>query len=166
MTTLLKFLHIATISIWAGGLIVLPFLFWQRRSLVAGPELDQLHRLARFVYVKMTSPAAFLAICSGAVLIFLSATFHKWFTLKLLLVGILAMLHVLAGLIAVRIFETGRRFGWFSFVSLTCAYVVLIIAIIWVVLAKPHIDSKQFATDLLAPGGLGQFFGEIIMPMP
>ena len=26
MTTLLKFVHIATIALWAGGLIVLPYL--------------------------------------------------------------------------------------------------------------------------------------------
>ena len=58
MTTLLKFIHLGTIAIWSGGLIVLPFLFWQRRAIEVGPELDRLHRLTRFVYVGMTSPAA------------------------------------------------------------------------------------------------------------
>ena len=46
MTTFLKFVHLATIAIWSGGLIVLPFLFWQRRGL-AGPDLERLHRMTR-----------------------------------------------------------------------------------------------------------------------
>ena len=166
MTTFLKFLHLATIAIWSGGLIALPFLFWQRRGMEAGPDLDRLHRMTRFVYVEMTSPAAFLAIGSGTGLIFVQATFHEWFTLKMLLVGGMVMLHVVAGLVLLHLFEPGGRFSRFSFVALTGAYLVLITAIIWMVLAKPNIDSNQFATDLFAPGGLRQFFGETRMPMP
>ena len=59
MTTLLKFIHLAMIAVWSAGLIVLPLLFWQRRSVETEGELDQLHRLTRFVYVEITSPAAF-----------------------------------------------------------------------------------------------------------
>jgi protoporphyrinogen IX oxidase len=97
VTTFLKFVHLATIAIWSGGLIVLPFLFWQRRGL-AGPDLDRLHRMTRFVHVAPTSPAAFIAIGSGTALIFLQATFREWFTLKMLLVDVVVMLHVLAGM--------------------------------------------------------------------
>lgn len=166
MTTFLKFIHLASIAIWSAGLIVLPFLFWQRRVLKPGPDLDRLHRMTRFVYVEMTSPAAFVAIGSGTVLIFLQATFEEWFSLKMVLVGAMAMLHVVAGLVLVRLFTPDGRFGRFSYVALTGAYVVLIIAIIWVALAKPHIDSNQVATDLFTPGALSQFFGETNMPMP
>ena len=166
MTTLFKFIHLGTIAIWSAGLIVLPLLFWQRRGLEMGSELDRLHRLTRFVYVGMTSPAAFLAIGSGTVLIFLQTTFLEWFSLKMVLVGLLVMLHVVAGLTLMHLFEPTGRFGRFSYVALTVSYLVLIVAIIWVVLAKPHIDSNQFATRLFAPGGLRQVLGEIIMPMP
>jgi hypothetical protein len=34
------------------------------------------------------------------------------------------------------------------------------------VLAKPHIDSAQFAPDLFKPGALRQFFSEIKTPIP
>jgi len=166
MTTLLKFIHLGTIAIWSAGLIVLPLLFWQRRGLETGSELDRLHRFTRFVYVGMASPAAFLAIGSGTVLIFLQTTFLEWFSLKMVLVGLLVMLHVVAGLTLMHLFEPTGRFGRFSYVALTVSYLVLIVAIIWVVLAKPHIDSNQFATKLFAPGGLRQVLGEIIMPMP
>jgi len=54
--------------------------------------------------------------------------------------------------------------------ALTSAYIVLITAIIWVVLAKPHWDANQFAAQLFEPGGLGRWlhhsFGEIRMPTP
>ena len=170
VTTFLKFVHLATIALWSGGLIALPFLFWQRRTLEAGLDLDRLHRVVRLVYVELTSPAAFIAIASGTALIFLQATFAEWFSLKMLLVGIMAMLHVLAGLVLVQLFLPEGRFSRLSYLALTSAYIVVITAIIWVVLAKPHIDANQIAAHLFEPGGLGrwlhQFFGEIRMPTP
>jgi uncharacterized membrane protein len=170
VTTLLKFVHIATIALWAGGLLVLPYLFWQRRLLGAGPELDRLHRVTRFVYVVMTSPAAFVAIGTGTALIFLQSTFREWFTLKMVLVGAMVMLHVVAGLVAVRVFEPDGRFGARSCVALTCTYLVLIVAILWVVLAKPPIDSAELAPGLFEPGALAplirQIFGVTSTPTP
>jgi len=162
VTTFLKFVHLATIAVWAGGLIALPLLFRQRHGLVAGPDLDRLHRMTRFVYVAMTSPAAFVAIGSGTALIFLQATFREWFTLKMLLVGAMVMLHVLAGLVAMRVFAPGGRFGLRSCVALTGIYLVLIVAIIWVVLAKPAIDSRQLAGDLFRPGALAPLLRQIL----
>jgi len=158
LTTLLKFVHLAAIAVWSGGLIGLPFLFWQRRALTAGPDLDRLHRIARLVYVELTSPAAFIAIGSGTALIFLQATFEEWFSLKMLLVAIMAMLHVVAGLVLLHLFSPQGRFGRFSYVALTSAYVVLIAAILWIVLAKPHIDANQFAVHLFEPGALARIW--------
>ena len=99
-------------------------------------------------------------------LIFLQATFHEWFSVKMVLVGIMVMLHVVAGLKLVHLFAPGGHFGRSAYVTLTGAYLVLITAILWVVLAKPQIDSNQIAADLFAPGALRQFFGETRMPMP
>jgi len=165
MTTLLKFIHLGTIAVWSAGLIVLPFLFWQRRSL-EGMELYRLHRLTRFVYVGMTSPAAFLAIGSGTALIFLQSTFLEWFSLKMVLVGILVMLHVVAGSILMHLFEPGGTFSRYSCIVLTASFLVLTTAIIGVVLVKPHIEANQFATSLFVPGGLRQVLGETRMPTP
>jgi uncharacterized membrane protein len=114
----------------------------------------------------MTSPAAFVAIGTGTALIFLQTTFLEWFSMKMVLVGILVMLHVVAGLILMHLFEPGGHFGRFSYIALTASYLVLSTAIIWVVLGKPHIDSNQFAQNLFAPGGLRQFLGETNMPIP
>lgn len=170
MTTLLKFIHLAAIAIWSGGLLALPFLFWQRRALRVGPELDQLHRIARLVYVELTSPAAFIAIASGTALIFLQATFEEWFTIKMVLVGLMVMLHVVAGLVMHQLFSPAGRFGRLSFVALSVTYSVVIVAIIWVVLAKPQMDSNQVAVRLFEPGGLArlfhQSFGDTRIPIP
>jgi protoporphyrinogen IX oxidase len=160
LTLFLKFVHLAAIAVWSAGLIVLPFMFRQRRTLDLGWELDRLHRMTRFVYVEIASPAAFVAIGSGTALIFLQATFQEWFSTKMGLVAALAMLHVVAGLVL------GRLFLADSFFGLSGAYIVLVTAIIWIVLAKPHIDSSRFATALFRPGALGQFFGDTRTPTP
>ena len=170
MTIFLKFVHLAAIALWSGGLVVLPFLFWQRRALEAGLDLDRLHRVARFVYVEMTSPAAFVAIASGTALIFLQAT----------LSGVVLPENAAGrghGDAARRrrphsaaLVLAQRPFRSVSYVALTSAYVVLIAAILWVVLAKPHIDLTLFAAHLFEPGALarilGQSFGETRMPIP
>ncbi len=170
MTTALKFIHLAAIALWSGGLIALPFLFWQRRLLKPGEELEQLHRVARLVFVELTSPAAFIAIASGTVLIFLQRTFQEWFSLKMVLVGIMAMLHVVAGLVMHQLFLPNGRFGRLAYLALSSAYIVVIAGILWVVLAKPHIDANQIAAHLFEPGGLArwlhQSFGETKMPTP
>jgi uncharacterized membrane protein len=170
VTLFLKFLHLAAIAIWSGGLLALPFLFQQRRQFGAGPDLDRLHRLARFVYVETTSPAAFVAIASGTGLIFVQATFQEWFSLKMLLVGVMVMLHVAAGLVLLHLFAPEGHFGRFAYLTLTSAYVVVIVAILFVVLAKPHIASTRFAARLFEPGGLSRVvhhsLGETRMPMP
>lgn len=170
MTTFLKFVHIATIAVWSGGLLVLPLLFRQRRKVGDIDELEQLHRITRFVYVVMTSPAAVVAVGSGTALIFLQTTFNEWFSLKMVLVGAMVMLHVLAGLTLASVFAAKGRFGALACIVLTLAYLALIVAILWVVLAKPGIDANDFAPNLFDPGALAgrwhQFFGDTRTPTP
>lgn len=170
MTTLLKFIHLATIAVWSGGLLVLPLLFWQRRKVADIDELEQLHRITRFVYVVMTSPAAVVAVGSGTALIFLQTTFNEWFSLKMVLVGAMVMLHVLAGLTLASVFAAKGRFGALACTVLTVAYLALIVAILWVVLAKPRIDANDLAPHLFDPGALAgrwhQFFGDTRTPTP
>jgi uncharacterized membrane protein len=168
--TALKFIHLATIAVWSGGLIVLPLLLWQRRYAVDMADLERLHRITRFVYVAMTSPAAFIAIGTGTALIFLQTTFKEWFSLKMVLVGAMAMLHVLAGLTAVKVFGPNGRFSTLACVALTSVYLLVIVAILWVVLAKPGIDANAIAPHLFDPGALGpwvrQLFGDTRTPTP
>ena len=54
------------------------------------------------------------------------------------------------------LFKPKGRFGSVAGAALSSAYVVLICAIVWIVLAKPNIDSNQFAKHLFEPGALSQ----------
>lgn len=153
MIWMVKLVHLTTISIWAGGLMVMPFLLSQRRGLTGRP-LHRLHRLVRTLYINFLSPAAFLAIASGTALIFLRATFVEWFSVKLALVGILAALHVRAGLLIMRVFDADGQIGRAHVVALTTATCATVSVILVAVLLKPRIDAMALAPDLFQPGQL------------
>jgi hypothetical protein len=107
VTIFLKFVHLATIAVWSGGLLVLPLLFWQRRLVTNIDELESLHRTTRFVYV-VRRPAAFVAIASGTAS-FLQTTFREWFAEDG--AGRRWRCCTLAGLTAVKVFALAGRFG-------------------------------------------------------
>ncbi len=153
---LIKALHVATIALWAGGLLTLPFLLVQRRR-VAGEALHRLHAMTRFFYTALVSPAAFLAIGSGTALIFLQATYVEWFSAKMAFVGLLVVLHVVIGLEVVAVFTHERDFGRLGATLLTVGQLVAILPILWFVLAKPDLDAAAFRPDLFEPGALGRW---------
>jgi uncharacterized membrane protein len=149
----LKFLHLSAIAVWAGGLICLPGLYMQRLGVPHRTALHNLHAMVRFLYVGIISPAAFLAIGSGAALIFLRHTFENWFTLKLALVGVLAVLHLFTGMVVVRLFgEEAAQPSW-RFGLLMGSTMVTATAILVVVLAKPELPGL-LSEDWAEPGGL------------
>ncbi|WP_206931591.1 CopD family protein [Roseococcus thiosulfatophilus] len=152
-----KYVHVTAISLWAGGLIALPFLLRQTDGL-RGPSLHRLHRMARIFYVGWLSPAAFLAIASGTLLIFLRETFVEWFTLKLVFVMVLAALHVRMGLIILWVFDPRERLSPWGARLLTSGILVTVCAILAVVLWKPALPSEAWAPDLFQPGRLGELF--------
>lgn len=162
MIALFKGLHVAAISLWVAGLFALPFLFRQRVGLQQGPTLDQLHRLVRFLYVNLMSRAAFVAIATGIVIIFLRQTWVPWFSLKLALVGCLAIIHVLCGLVVLKLFDPG---GSYSLGRLLLAFVstlVVVGAILFLVLGKPVLFESPWFGEIFEPGALGEFGGGLI----
>ena len=157
---LLKLVHIAGIALWSGGLLCLPLLYVQRRSL-AGNALHRLHNFTRFFYVRLVSPAAFAAIASGTALIFVQATFEPWFSLKLALVAALVLIHVLSGLVILRLFEPDQSYPAARFVAVTLLTGVVVAAILFVVLAKPEWRIAGAVTTFFSPGALGDMLGEV-----
>lgn len=150
-----KLLHVAMLAIWAGGLLLMPVLFGQRRAAGTGPTLHRLHAFTRFAYITVISPAAFLAIGSGIALVWLRGIDQPWFALKLLLVGVLVGLHVWIGLLVMSIFEEGRHFARWRVVASLTTLSALMLGIFWVVLAKPEIDPAGLLPGfMLRPGGL------------
>lgn len=151
MTELLKTLHIAAIAVWSAGLLCLPALYVQRRHVRHDDDLHRLQRMVRFAYTALISPLAFIAIASGTALIFVQATVQPWFAAKMAFVAALAFVHVLTGLVVVRLFREDGVYPAWRFVAVTAVTAVLIAAILWLVLAKPVMPQLG---DIFRPGAL------------
>lgn len=158
MSATLKFLHIAAIAIWAAGLVCFPYLVRQRNDMGQDTDLHRLHSMARFFYVVILSPAAFIAIGSGTALIFQQETFTAWFSLKLLLVGLLAALHLITGRYLLRVFDKSSRMPSWRYQALTISTIAVVTGILTVVLIKPQLDVSTSAPEFFAPGRLGDLF--------
>ena len=85
-------------------MLILPSIYLASDGL-RGPELHDLHRFARAVFINITSPAAFLAVIAGTALIFLRDVFTVWMALKLLAVGALVIVHVRQGHVLLKVFR-------------------------------------------------------------
>lgn len=162
LITLLKSVHIAAIAIWAAGLVCLPFLFAQRKHVGHPQALHRLHAMVRFLYVAILSPTAFVAIGSGTVLVFLRTTFEPWFALKLALVGAMVLIHILSGLLILRLFDETARYSRLRSVLVTGGTLVIVSAILVVVTGKPDIDAEALAPDWIAPGRLSEMVASLL----
>ena len=156
----LKFLHITAIAIWSAGLIALPGLYMRRALVPNDQALHALQRLVRYLYVVIISPSAFIAIGSGTALIFVRETFESWFSLKLFFVGTMAFIHVLTGLVIIRLFNKGYIYPPWRFFATTATTVLAVALILFFVLAKP--DVPNLLPDVLSePGGLSRLLGDL-----
>lgn len=158
---ILKFVHIIAIAFWSAGLLCLPFLYLQRRGLTDA-ALYRLHNFTRFFYVGLISPAAFVAIGFGTALIFVQETFEAWFSVKLALVGVLVVIHVMNGLMILRLFEPGRSYPYWRFLAVTLLTTTVIVGILAVVLGRPQWSFGGRAAALFAPGALGEMLPDFI----
>ncbi|SMQ85375.1 Uncharacterized membrane protein [Devosia lucknowensis] len=155
IVTWLKFIHVATIALWSAGLIALPFLYRQRGGL-EGDALHKLHAFARFLYVVIMSPAAFVAIGSGTALIFMMGTYENWFSAKLLGVAVLTGIHIFSGLMVLKLFEPDRSYPLWRMLTVVPLTLLTISSILFLVLAKPRIEWPELLADFFAPGRLGE----------
>lgn len=151
MMVTLKFVHVGAIALWAGALLMLPWLMAQRQRAGSGETLHTLHRTVRMLYVQLASPTAFIAIATGTALILLRPTQAPWFSAKLAAVGLLAILHVGHGLIIPRLFQDGGRLPRVAGLALWLGNLLAILAVLWLVLWRP--DVPLFELDM-RPGGL------------
>jgi putative membrane protein len=155
-----KFLHIMAISVWAAGLVSLPGLYVQRAHIVRDNDLFRLQKIVRFSYVRVISPAAFIAIATGTGLIFLQNPFSAWFSMKLAFVGIMVVIHVMTGLVIIRLFNDGEVYPVWRFVSVTIVSGFVVGAIFFLVLARPEAPFA-LPSGWAEPGALKQLISHI-----
>ncbi|KQT57384.1 MULTISPECIES: CopD family protein [unclassified Aureimonas] len=162
ITVWLKLLHVTSLAIWAGGILLMPILLGQRQAAGEGASLHRLHAFTRFAYITVISPAAFLAIGSGTALILVREIYVPWFAVKLVFVGILVALHVWIGLLVLSIFDEGGRFARWRVYAGVGALSAVMLSIFYVVLAKPDIPLDILPGFLFQPGGLRTFAADVI----
>jgi putative membrane protein len=162
----LKVLHIASLSVWVGGLMVMPLLFAERPTVAHTAELYRLQRFSRYAYVQIISPAAFVAIATGIALIFAREVFTGWMALKLGAVGVLVLLHLRAGHLVQHIFEPRHGYaGWRPLAPITAIGSVAL-AILWLVLSKPPFEPAGLLPAwMVDPGGLQRRL-DAVTPIP
>jgi len=142
-----------------AGLVGLPGLYLQRAKVANDGELLRLQRMVRHAYLVLMSPAAFVAIASGTSLIFMREAFEPWLSAKLALVALLAFLHILTGLVIIRLFDEGEVYAGWRFFAVTLVTLALILSVFYLVLVKPDINATP--SLLTEPGGLSKLFDEI-----
>lgn len=156
----IKFLHIMAISVWAAGLVSLPGLYVQRAKIDRDHDLYRLQKIVRFSYVGVLSPAAFIAIATGTGLIFLQNPFSAWFSMKLVFVGAMVVIHVMTGLVIIRLFDKGEVYPVWRFVFVTIVSGCVVGAILFLVLARPEAPFA-LPSGWAEPGALKRIISEI-----
>jgi len=149
----LKALHIAALALWGGGLLALPGLVARESRSPAGDggQIDAVwqHRVSRFAYDVIVSPAALVAIGSGTALIFVTRPLEGWLFLKLAAVGGLVIVHMAVGRCVDQLegqgFHPTRRLA----TALSIAAILFISLVLWLVLQKPVIPEGLFPGWLL-----------------
>jgi putative membrane protein len=132
-------LHIIALVIWCASLLYLPALIAgiHNRQIAILEPAHQYGSVARFVFTHISTPAALVAIMAGTLVFLVNRTIEVWLIAKLTLVTGLVVGHALAGLLLLHTQDRStkpiKRWCW----MLSLALCVLMLAIIWVVLAKP-----------------------------
>lgn len=135
--------HIAAMLIWTASLLYLPTLIIggvTDKTLVYEPQ-DRFDSIPRFMFTRIATPAALVAIIAGTWVFIVDRTVDTWLIAKLTLVAALAVCHTLVGLMLLRA-EKGDA----KPVVLWCRVLMVVIALLigtifYIVLAKPDLEQ-------------------------
>lgn len=152
-TPLWKALHLIGLSIWCGGLMVLPLMLSHHDPAVSQGDYKVIRRTTHLIYTTVVTPAAVVAVIAGTWLIFLREAFVPWLFAKVAIVTGLLALHAWIGHTIVKIAEEpGRHKTPSPYLAMTgvlgCATAILVL-----VLGKPDLHWIAFPDWLLTPRG-------------
>jgi protoporphyrinogen IX oxidase len=136
-------LHIMALLFWAAGLLYLPLLLAASGARQA--ELMKIPRrhdsMARFVFTHVATPAALLAILTGTAVFLVDRTVEYWLILKLTAVTVLVICHVAAGLLVMHAEDAQTAPLMRTYRVLAAVLCLVMVAIVWIVLAKPPVPE-------------------------
>lgn len=158
MIALLKAVHIAALSLWCGGLILLAVLIQlhgRRDEIRTHAGFATFRVLTHYSYTLVVTPAAVVAVTAGTVLIFALEVLDPWMLAKLVAVAGMVLIHAWYGHLIV---EAGEGQGQYRIPPAALSLLVLVPLIglvLWLVLAKPSLDTliATFPAVLHEPRG-------------
>src|SRR5690554_1961389 len=128
-------LHIMALVFWVAALLYLPALIASHsgRGSSMIVRSNPHNSIERFVFTRIATPAALLAIIAGTLVFVIDRTVDGWLIVKLTLVMALVLCHVLIGLLVLRLERATEKplRGWcMAAVVVLCA---LLLLILWLV---------------------------------
>lgn len=144
MIALLKALHIAALSVWCAGLILLPIVIQTHRCDYASRNqagFTEFRWLTHHAYRLVLTPAAVIAISAGTVLIFALEVLDIWMLAKLVAVSGMVVVHAWLGHVIVLAGERRNAYRLPPAALVLVMLVPLMGLVLWLVLAKPALDD-------------------------
>lgn len=136
-----KAMHLGFLVLWSAGLFALPVMLARHDRDFLKSEFNQIRRATHYSYVWAVTPAAVLAIASGAALIFLREVFTVWLFAKLILVAGLVAVHAWIGHTIIAVAETDGSHEPPDALVPGLILIALILVILALVLVKPELEE-------------------------
>jgi len=161
MIAALKFFHIAALSVWCAGLVGLPLLLARHDPADDQAHFSRMRIITHHAYVRIVTPAAVIAIAMGTALVFLRGVFVPWMFVKLVLVGLLVLIHAWIGHVTLKVGEQQGSYSPPPAAPLVAVSVLAMLAVLILVLGKPLLGEGMIPAWLLAPRGQPLPVGEV-----
>lgn len=130
-------LHIAFLLFWAASLLYMPALFLRQVAAKDDDAREAAMLMQRWLYARLMTPAALLAVVMGTWLVFERTAEGGWLPVKLALVIAMAAFHAYCGQHMVALRREGRAHRPIFYAAMPLVPAALILAVVWLVTAKP-----------------------------
>lgn len=136
----LLLLHIAAMLCWCGSLLYLPAVVSGTVRQKNNIEMEN-KKISKLIFTLILTPAALITIISGTLVFVAMKTTDLWLIMKLTLVTGLVICHALNGWLIMKTDTLPPKI--INFYCRLCSgfSILLMIAIFWLVLAKPALGN-------------------------
>lgn len=130
-------LHIAFVTVWAASLVYFPYLFSEQSRVEESDRNERLILLQRWIYAKVMTPSALIAVIAGTWLAFERGFSGGWLHVKLALVLLMVLFHAYCGKLMVDLKRHGFVRGMAFYRLLPILPAALATAVVVLVVGKP-----------------------------
>jgi protoporphyrinogen IX oxidase len=130
-------LHIVFLLFWAASLLYMPALFLRQALATDDDTRQRAMLMQRWLYARLMTPAALLAVAMGTWLVFERDLAGGWMHVKLGLVLAMAAFHVYCGQLMVRLKREPDAHAPAYYGAMPLLPGALIVGVLWLVTGKP-----------------------------